>query len=47
MIITRIPIVLGEGIPLFAHMNKSIKFSHVKTEVLLSEMVKSHYKRSK
>lgn len=45
MIITRIPIVLGEGIALFSSMNKSIKFSHVKTEVLLGEMVKSHYRK--
>jgi len=45
MTITRIPRVLGEGIPLFESMSNCIKFSHVKTEVLLDELVKTHYKK--
>ena len=47
MTITRVPRVLGEGIPLFGTMGESLKFSHVKTEVLLGELVKTHYKRVK
>lgn len=46
MIITRIPTVLGEGIPLFRTMDKRLKFEHVKTEVLLGELVMSKYKRT-
>ena len=45
LIITTIPILLGGGIPLFGDLNNSMKFSHVKTEVLLNSLVKSYYKR--
>lgn len=45
LIITRVPIVLGEGIPLFGHMPRRLKFEHRKTEVLAGTLVKSHYLR--
>lgn len=45
MIITRIPIVLGSGLPLFDEMDREIKFEHSRTEVLNKELVKSTYKR--
>ena len=41
MIITRIPILLGDGIPLFGYLPHPMKFSIYKTEVLTEEMVKS------
>jgi len=44
MIITRIPILLGEGIPLFGKLDKPVKFDEVKTEILDDLLVKSHYK---
>ena len=44
MIITRVPILLGDGIPLFAHLDKPIKFKEVQTEILNETLVKSHYK---
>lgn len=44
MIITRIPILLGEGIPLFGKLSKQIKFDLVKTEVLNELLVKSYYR---
>jgi dihydrofolate reductase len=47
LIITTIPILLGGGIPLFGDLNNSMKFSHVKTEVLLNSLVKSYYKRQR
>lgn len=43
MIITRIPILLGEGIPLFGILDAPINFSKVKTETLTDMMVKSYY----
>ena len=43
MIITRIPIVLGSGISLFAEMDMEIKFKLVNTEVLNEDLVKSTY----
>ncbi len=45
MIITKIPILLGDGIPLFGHLASPIKFEHTKTEILNNIMVKSNYKR--
>lgn len=45
MIITRIPILLGEGIPLFGVLTREQKFEHIKTEVYDNILVKSYYKR--
>jgi dihydrofolate reductase len=46
MIITKVPIILGEGIPLFGKLVKEQKFAHIKTEVLFNCLVKSHYKKN-
>lgn len=43
MIITRIPIILGGGIPLFAVEGPRVKLRHVATKVLGAGMVQSHY----
>ncbi len=45
IIITRVPILLGSGIPLFAHLDSPIKFQKIKTEVLNDTLVKSYYKK--
>ena len=45
--ITTIPILLGNGISLFDILPESLKFSHIKTEVFLDELVQSSYKRKK
>lgn len=45
LIITRIPVLLGAGIPLFADLPEMQKYEHVKTEVLNNTMVKSYYSR--
>ncbi len=45
MVITRVPILLGSGIPLFDNSHHILEFSHVQTEVLNKHLVKSHYKR--
>ena len=43
MIITQIPILLGEGIPLFGSLAKEQKFKLKKSEVLINALVKNHY----
>jgi len=43
MIITRIPIVLGSGISLFAEMDLEIRFKLVNTEILNEDLVRSTY----
>lgn len=47
LIITRLPIVLGDGIPLFGELAESLKFRHVQTEVYNNALVKSHYLRER
>jgi len=43
LIITRIPIILGGGIPLFAASDKMISLEHKQTEVLGIGLVQSRY----
>ena len=43
LIITRVPLILGEGIPLFAPVEQDIELIHVKTEAYTSGLVQSHY----
>jgi dihydrofolate reductase len=45
MIITRVPILLGDGIPLFGKLTQRLYFSHKKTESLNEDLTKSHYSR--
>ena len=47
LIITRIPILLGGGIPLFGELNKPLRFVHRSTEVYDNALVKSHYVRAR
>lgn len=47
MIISKIPVILGSGIPLFSKLDKKLWFEHISTEVLLNQLVKSHYKRKR
>lgn len=43
MVITRIPVLLGGGIPLFGPLAKDIRFEHVVTRWYPSGMVQSEY----
>ena len=47
LIITRIPIILGSGIPLFDKMDLEIRFEHVQTEIFNNALVKSRYIKKK
>jgi len=47
IIITRIPVLLGGGIPLFEELPQQMKFSLVKSEVFLDQMVQEHYIRKR
>jgi dihydrofolate reductase len=46
LIISRIPILLGDGIPLFGPLRESLEFHHHKTETFGNGIVKSHYTRN-
>jgi dihydrofolate reductase len=43
VIITRIPVLLGSGIPLFGPLSRDIRFQHVATRSYPSGMVQSEY----
>lgn len=45
--LTTLPIVLGDGIPLFHVLPNQLEFEHVKTEVFYNQIVQSHYKRKR
>ena len=45
LIISKIPVILGEGIPLFSQQKQIINFEHCSTEVFEGGLVKSHYKK--
>jgi len=47
MTITRVPVLLGSGIPLFTQLSEALAFEHQKTEVLSSALVKTQYIRSR
>ena len=47
MIITTVPILLGEGIPLFGHLNNDLKFKCEKVEFISEYLVKHYYRRDK
>lgn len=47
IIITRVPIILGEGFPLFGTLEQQLQFKHKKTEIYNNTLVKSHYIRDR
>jgi len=47
LVITRIPVILGSGIPLFADTGMELKLDLVSTEILNKDLVKSTYRRKK
>lgn len=44
MIISRIPILLGDGIPLFGPSGKDVALEHIETTAFPSGLVQSHYR---
>ena len=47
MVITRFPILLGGGIPLFSELKQPLNFKVLKNEVVLETLVKTTYVREK
>ena len=45
LIISKLPILIGSGIPLFGHLDVDLRFTHIKTEVHKNGIVRSHYER--
>lgn len=47
MILTTIPVLLGDGAPLFAKMPHELKFELMETKTYLKQIAQNHYKRKK
>jgi dihydrofolate reductase len=47
LIITTVPILLGDGIPLFGKIPQMLNFQLIKTESYRSSLVKCHYARAR
>ncbi|MBY8998113.1 MAG: dihydrofolate reductase [Candidatus Thorarchaeota archaeon] len=45
MIITRVPVLLGNGLPLFGKLTRRLYFRHTRTEIFNETLIKSHYTR--
>lgn len=45
LILTTIPIILGDGIPLFSKIETQLEFELVETKVFLNQIVQRHYRR--
>jgi dihydrofolate reductase len=43
LVITRVPVLIGEGIPLFGSLPHDVQLRHVMTKTYLSGLVKSEY----
>jgi dihydrofolate reductase len=43
LIVTRVPVLIGEGIPLFGSLPRDMKLKHVLTQTYLGGLVKSEY----
>ncbi len=47
LIVTKIPVLIGSGIPLFGHLDHDLGFQHMETKTYPNGLVKSHYKRNR
>jgi dihydrofolate reductase len=43
LIVTRVPVLIGEGIPLFGSLPRDVRLRHVSTQHYPSGLVKSEY----
>jgi dihydrofolate reductase len=45
LIISKAPILIGSGIPLFGYLDHDLEFKHVRTDVCSNGLVRSYYER--
>lgn len=45
--ITKVPVILGSGVPLFGALDNVLQFDHIETSVFSNGLVKSRYKRNR
>jgi dihydrofolate reductase len=47
LIISKVPLLIGDGIPLFGFLSADLQFKHTRTEVQSNGLVRSYYKRER
>ena len=47
LIITRVPELIGTGIPLFGYLDNDLQFEHIRTNLYSNGLVNSQYKRKR
>jgi dihydrofolate reductase len=45
LIISKVPILIGNGIQLFGQLNTDLKFKHIQTQVQSNGLVRSYYEK--
>ena len=45
LIISKVPVLIGNGIQLFGQLNSDLKFKHIKTQVQSNGLVRSYYEK--
>jgi dihydrofolate reductase len=45
LIVARVPVLIGSGIPLFGHLAQDVKFTHHETRSYPNGLVRSYYRR--
>jgi len=45
LIISKVPVLIGNGIPLFGFLSADLQFKHMRTETQSNGLVRSYYKR--
>ena len=47
LIISKVPVLIGDGIPLFDYLNSDLHFKHIHTQVSSTGLVRSYYERKR
>jgi len=47
LIISKVPVLIGSGIPLFDYLNTDLQFNHIHTQVSPNGLVRSYYERKR
>jgi dihydrofolate reductase len=47
LIISKAPVLIGSGIPLFGHLDIDLQFKHISTDVYANGLVRSTYERNR
>jgi dihydrofolate reductase len=45
LIISKAPVLIGSGIPLFGYLDQDLEFRHIRTDVCSNGLVRSYYER--